>query len=62
MVHTCNPSSWEAEAGGFRVQGQLQLYRETLFQKWEWEVGVWERGVMVHDCNPKLHRKQRTNL
>jgi hypothetical protein len=29
----CNPSTWEAEARGLRVQVQLGLHSETLFQK-----------------------------
>ena len=43
VVHTFNPSSWEAEAGGFLssrpawstkwVLGQPELYRETLSRK-----------------------------
>ena len=43
MVHACNPSTWEAEAGGFLssrpawttewVPGQPRLHRETLSQK-----------------------------
>jgi hypothetical protein len=41
VAHTFNPSSWEAEAGGFLssawsiegVPGQPGLYRETLSQK-----------------------------
>jgi hypothetical protein len=43
VVHTFNPSTWEAEAGGFlslrpawsteRVSGQPGLYREILSRK-----------------------------
>lgn len=34
VVHTCNPSSWEAEAGRqLQVQDQPELHRETLSQK-----------------------------
>jgi hypothetical protein len=43
VVHAFNPSTWEAEAGGFlslrpawsteRVPGQPGLYRETLSRK-----------------------------
>jgi hypothetical protein len=43
VAHTFNPSTWEAEAGGFLssrpawstewVPGQPGLYRETLSQK-----------------------------
>ena len=28
VVHTWNPSSWEMEAGGFKVQGHPQLQSE----------------------------------
>jgi hypothetical protein len=28
-VHTCNPSTPEAKAGGFRIQGQLGVYSES---------------------------------
>jgi hypothetical protein len=30
VVHTCNPSTWEAEAGGLRVQSQPGLHSNTL--------------------------------
>jgi hypothetical protein len=33
VLHTCNPSTWEAETGGFRVQGQPWLHSKTLSQK-----------------------------
>ena len=29
VVHACNPSTWEAEAGGLRVQGRPGLCGET---------------------------------
>lgn len=32
MVHTFNPSIWEAAAGGSQVLGQPELYSETLSQ------------------------------
>jgi hypothetical protein len=32
VVHTCNPSTWEAEAGGLTVQGQHGQHRKTLSQ------------------------------
>jgi hypothetical protein len=28
VVHSYNPSTWEAEAEGLRVQGQLGLYND----------------------------------
>jgi hypothetical protein len=33
VIHICNPSTWEAKAGGSHVQGQPWLHRETLSQK-----------------------------
>jgi hypothetical protein len=33
MIHACNLSTWEAEAGGSIVQGQPGLYSENLSQK-----------------------------
>jgi hypothetical protein len=33
VVHTCNPSSQEAKAGGSRVIGQPKLQCKTLSQK-----------------------------
>jgi hypothetical protein len=29
MEHTCNPSTWEAEAKGLQVQDQPGLYSNT---------------------------------
>jgi hypothetical protein len=33
MVVTTNPSTWEAKAGGWRVQGQPGLHNKILSQK-----------------------------
>jgi hypothetical protein len=33
VVHTCNPSTREAEVGGSRVQSQPGLHRKSLSQK-----------------------------
>jgi hypothetical protein len=33
VVHICNPSTQEAEAGGSSVPGQPGTHRETLSQK-----------------------------
>jgi hypothetical protein len=33
VMHACNPYTWEVEAGGPRVLGQLGLHSETLSQK-----------------------------
>jgi hypothetical protein len=33
VVHICNPSIWEAEAGGWQVGGQPGLHSEILPQK-----------------------------
>jgi hypothetical protein len=30
VVHTCNPSTWEAKTEGLWVQGQPMLHSETL--------------------------------
>jgi hypothetical protein len=30
VTHICNPNTWEAEAGGWRIQGQPGLHGETL--------------------------------
>ena len=38
MAHAFNPSTWEAEAGGFWVQGQPGKLSVTLF---EIELGFW---------------------
>jgi hypothetical protein len=33
VVHSCNPSTWEAEAGGWGIQGQPGLHSETLLER-----------------------------
>jgi hypothetical protein len=33
LMHTCNPSTQEMEAGGLQVWGQPGLHSETLPQK-----------------------------
>jgi hypothetical protein len=33
VAHAYNPSTWESEAGGWKVQGQPGLQSETLFKK-----------------------------
>jgi hypothetical protein len=33
VVHACDPSIWEKESGGSQVGSQLELHRETLYQK-----------------------------
>lgn len=30
-VHTCNPSTWEVEPGGFPIEDQPRLHDEMLF-------------------------------
>jgi hypothetical protein len=32
VVHTCNPSTWETEAGGWQAWGPACLYSKTLAQ------------------------------
>lgn len=39
-VRTCSPRTWEAEAGGLKVQGQPELSRETP-------------GATKHECQLK---------
>jgi hypothetical protein len=33
VVHACNPSTWEAELGSLRAQGQPWQLSKTLSQK-----------------------------
>jgi hypothetical protein len=33
MVHTCNPSPYEMDAGGSQVRGQPELHSDTLSEK-----------------------------
>jgi hypothetical protein len=33
VVHACNPSTWEAEAGKLPIGSQPELYSETLSPK-----------------------------
>lgn len=33
VLHACNPSPWEAEAGEMRVQAQLGLHSEISVSK-----------------------------
>jgi hypothetical protein len=33
VVHFCNPSTQDAKAGGFKVQGQPRLHSKSLSQK-----------------------------
>jgi hypothetical protein len=33
VVHAGNPSTWEAETGGLRIQSQPMLHSKTLSQK-----------------------------
>jgi hypothetical protein len=46
VVHTCNPSTQEVEAGGSQVPDQPELHSETLFQ----ESNVWDCGSVVSVC------------
>jgi hypothetical protein len=50
VVHTFNPSTWEAEAGGFLVQGQSGLQSE--FQD--------SQGYTEKHCLEKTTAKQKT--
>jgi hypothetical protein len=50
-VHTCNPSTWETEAGGWRHLSQPGLHNETLYQKIE---GRGYSSVMEHFLSKAL--------
>jgi hypothetical protein len=32
-MYTCNPKTWKVEAGGYLVEVQSGLYKETLSQR-----------------------------
>jgi hypothetical protein len=69
VAHTFNPSTWEAEAGGFlssrpawsieRVPGQPGLHRETLSQKKKKEkkIGM-EPGMVAHAFSPSTREAE----
>jgi hypothetical protein len=42
-----NPSTQEAEAGGFQVQGQAGLHSETLSQKRIFIMSLWGLKLMT---------------
>jgi hypothetical protein len=39
-MHTCNPRTWEAEAGGSPDGGQLGIHSQSLSQKKKKKVGA----------------------
>jgi hypothetical protein len=45
VAHTCNPSTWEAKAGGLRVQGQSEQHSKMLSQGKKKERKSQEKGV-----------------
>ncbi|XP_071466314.1 U6 snRNA-associated Sm-like protein LSm1 isoform X3 [Marmota flaviventris] len=68
VAHTCNPSSWEAEAGGLQVRNQPGHLSKTLSQKGTGYSGVhlqskqlgnlrtWKRRV-IHPSSKCLLKK-----
>jgi hypothetical protein len=51
VMHTCNPSTWEAETGGLRVQRQ---HSETLpqdIQEWGQRLWHWNKYRHANQCN-----------
>jgi hypothetical protein len=51
VVHTCNHSTWEAEAGGSQIEGQSGLPSKAVSEK------IFERKVSVtHAYNPSYLR------
>jgi hypothetical protein len=53
VVHTCNLSTQEAEAGVSRVLGQLGLHNETLPQKSKAKKGKEKKGRGVEKVGSK---------
>ena len=53
VAHAFNPSTWEAEAGGFRVQGQPGLQSE--FQESQ---GYKEKPCLEKHQKPNQNKKQ----
>jgi hypothetical protein len=45
VIHACNPSTQEVEAGGLRVQVQPELYSKTLSQKQQ------QKNLVMITCN-----------
>ena len=55
VVHTCNPSAWEAETGGSQVQGQPQQFSEALSNLMRPCFQIKNKkgpGMVAHTCNP----------
>jgi hypothetical protein len=44
VVHTYNPSTWEAKAGGPQIQGQPGIHSKTQFQK--------KKKTIKHNAKP----------
>ena len=49
VVHTCNPSTWEAETGRLQVQSQPQQFSKTLSNLAR---SYFKKINMAHACNP----------
>jgi hypothetical protein len=44
VIHTCNLSTWVAEAGGSQVQGQPRLHTENLSKNKQKPLNMWGWG------------------
>ena len=51
MAHAFNPSTWEAEAGGFRVRGQPGLQSE--FQDSQRNLVLEKKNIYVYEFEKK---------
>jgi hypothetical protein len=62
VAYTCNPSTWEAEAGGAQIQGQPWLQNEALLQKQKknevLEMAGGDGCDSVHVLSATLHFKR----
>jgi hypothetical protein len=61
MAHAFDPSTWEAEAGGFefeanlvyKIPGQPGLHRETLSRKTKKKTSLSPSLTTIHETFPK---------
>jgi hypothetical protein len=47
VVHSCNPSTWEVEAGGLQIQCHPEMHSDTLFQKQSKKDGSWVSWYLI---------------
>jgi hypothetical protein len=58
VVHTCNLSTREADAGGLRVQGQPGLHRPPSQTKNREQIRTGIRGSLDHSDDPIQSRQE----